>query len=420
MRFLGSVKALYAAVGVLFLTYALGFYLDARSSSMQRQYLEVSTGLEKIMRLRQEANNMLLVAVLDKNLLHASGYDTVNHDLGETIGTVVALTKTLRSSTEIAALDDSNRQRQMLEASIIDLIQAGKWGEARETMFGDAYVLSRKTNEIDIETAVSGVMGELSATADSYGRINTTTLIMRGVALLLLVWVGIAFSRRSRADLAEQIRLGQEIAAAKETLEERVKARTADLEDRTRQLAQENEDRLKSEMRTHLILKSVGEGIFGIDTEGRITFLNDAAGQLLGYARDELNGEAVHDVIHHSYADGTPYPSESCPVHLACTRGEVKQVGNEVFWRKDGSSFQTEYSVTPIIDGRGDRGGAVLVFRDITEQKNSEEELMRRLKELERFNRLTVSRETRMIELKKEINEALELLGREKKYTIVE
>jgi PAS domain S-box-containing protein len=199
-------------------------------------------------------------------------------------------------------------------------------------------------------------------------------------------------------------------------MEQRVLDRTADLRETTARLALENEERLRSDARTRLILNSAGEGIFGFDAEEGVTFINGAAETLLGFTADEVIGKGIHALVHHSHADGTPYPQEDCPMYRACTRGESSRAVEEVLWRKDGSKFLSEYSVTPIFDDKKGSAGAVVVFRDITERKNIESELSRRMEDLERFNRLTMGREERMIQLKQEVNALLEEMGKGRKY----
>ena len=85
--------------------------------------------------------------------------------------------------------------------------------------------------------------------------------------------------------------------------------------------------------RNELILDSAGEGIYGLDREGRTTFVNPVATALTGYDAEELLGKDQHQVIHHSRPDGTPYPTEECPIHAAIGDGEVRRVDDEVFWR---------------------------------------------------------------------------------------
>jgi diguanylate cyclase (GGDEF)-like protein/PAS domain S-box-containing protein len=126
--------------------------------------------------------------------------------------------------------------------------------------------------------------------------------------------------------------------------------------------------------RNQLILNSAGEGIYGLDREGRTTFVNPAAAALTGYEPDELVGEHQHDIVHHSRPDGTAYPKEECPIYSVLRDGEVQRVDDEVFWRKDGTSFPVEYTSTPIQED-GEVVGAVVTFTDVTERKRAEEAL---------------------------------------------
>jgi PAS domain S-box-containing protein len=126
--------------------------------------------------------------------------------------------------------------------------------------------------------------------------------------------------------------------------------------------------------RTRLILDSVGEGIYGLDLNGRATFVNPATASMLGYEAEELLGRPMHEVLHHSEPDGNPYPKEDCPIYAAFKDGAARRVTDEVFWRRDGTSFPVEYLSTPIVDRRQLRG-AVVTFNDITERKRAEEAL---------------------------------------------
>jgi PAS domain S-box-containing protein len=111
------------------------------------------------------------------------------------------------------------------------------------------------------------------------------------------------------------------------------------------------EDQLHSLMRqSNSVLESVGDGIYGIDLEGRITIVNPAAAQMLGYKPEELIGRNVHELVHHTRADGTPYPEEECPIQASLRNLSTVRVANEVFWRKDGVSFPVEYVARPQIE----------------------------------------------------------------------
>jgi len=120
-----------------------------------------------------------------------------------------------------------------------------------------------------------------------------------------------------------------------------------------------------------LILDAAGEGVYGLDANGKTTFVNKAAERILGWSADHVIGQPLHDIHHHSHADGSPYPREECPIYAAIKDGLVHQADDEVFWRTDGSSVPVEYTSTPIIEDDG-ICGAVVVFREITARKEME------------------------------------------------
>lgn len=141
-------------------------------------------------------------------------------------------------------------------------------------------------------------------------------------------------------------------------------------------------ERAITELRLHTerILTAAGEGIFGLDLNGRHTFVNPAAAALLGYDLQELIGQPSHSLWHHTKADGSSYPKEECPIYGAYKDGLVHQGDDEMFWRKDGTSFPAQYTSTPIWDDQGNLAGAVVTFQDITEKKRMATQLLEEAK----------------------------------------
>ncbi len=121
------------------------------------------------------------------------------------------------------------------------------------------------------------------------------------------------------------------------------------------------------------ILQSTQEGIYGLDGQGNTTFVNKAAIRLLGWGENELIGRCQHELIHHTKPNGSPYPQEECPIYSAFRDGKVYRITNEVFWRKDGTSFPVEYTSSPLRNDEGKLLGAVVEFREIRTQDRAGE-----------------------------------------------
>jgi PAS domain S-box-containing protein len=156
-----------------------------------------------------------------------------------------------------------------------------------------------------------------------------------------------------------------------------------DITDRKRaeRASQESEDKLR------LLLNSTGEGIYGINAEGVCSFCNTACLRLLGYdTADELLGKNMHYLVHHSRADGSPFPVEECRIFQAFLKGHAAHADDEVLWRKDGTSFPAEYWSYPQHSG-GKLVGAVMTFHDITERKATDDAMRKAQADLERVNR---------------------------------
>jgi len=152
----------------------------------------------------------------------------------------------------------------------------------------------------------------------------------------------------------------------------------------------------ESEEKLRLLLDSTAEAIYGIDLEHRCTFCNPACLRFLGYQHtDEVVGKNMHELIHHTRANGTPYPQEECRIHRVTQTGEGIHAEDEVLWRANGTSFPVEYWSYP--QRRGNEIiGAVVTFVDISERKLSEAALAnvsRKLIEVQEQERTRIGRE---------------------------
>ena len=123
--------------------------------------------------------------------------------------------------------------------------------------------------------------------------------------------------------------------------------------------------------------------MYGLDLEGNVTFVNPAAAAMIDWEMDELVGQSMHKVLHHSHLDGAHYRKEQCPIYAALHDGSTHRVANEVFWRKDGTYFPVEYISTPMRDEQSRVIGAVVTFRDITQRKWAEAILEQAKEDLE-------------------------------------
>jgi PAS domain S-box-containing protein len=174
----------------------------------------------------------------------------------------------------------------------------------------------------------------------------------------------------------------QKISVLNAELEQRVRDRTLELQRVNAELLEQVAEREQAlqdlqqveaslenlSRRNQLILNSAGEGIYGVSLEGKITFANPAAARILGYSIEELMGQSMHTLLHHSRANGMPYLASESPIDATLREGTVQSRLEELFHRRDGSSFPVEYVSTPIQE-RDCLIGAVVIFKDITDRR---------------------------------------------------
>lgn len=150
-----------------------------------------------------------------------------------------------------------------------------------------------------------------------------------------------------------------------------------------------NQAKSTLEQRQRLILNSVAEGIYGVDLNGRTTFVNRAVEHMTGWEAHQLIGCNQHQVLHHSHCNGSAHDNQDCPVYATFHDQQPRFIEDDLFWRRDGTSFPVEYSTTPIRDARGKTVGSVVVFRDITERRETAERIRRLQSEQARVARLS-------------------------------
>ncbi len=119
------------------------------------------------------------------------------------------------------------------------------------------------------------------------------------------------------------------------------------------------------------ITDSVGEGIFALDTAGRVTYMNAAAQELLGWSLEQLEGRVMHPITHSQHADGSEHAIEECPIVRSCAGGPRVRINDDVFIRADGSHLPVAYTAAPFSADQ-DVEGCVVVFADISERKAGE------------------------------------------------
>jgi PAS domain S-box-containing protein len=200
-----------------------------------------------------------------------------------------------------------------------------------------------------------------SSTSDVRGTILVFAILLTALVVQLVypkeevltrtqtvLWVLLVLAAGLRQTL-----LAADNSALRHGLERRVREQTADLRRMSRH--------------TETLLSSVGDGIYGLDLDGRITFLNPSAEQILGHPAGDLLGRIAHDAFHGPQVDGSPYPWTGCYVTEAIEHGLVSSAEEDTYLRADGTSFPVEITASPLLDE--DRiSGAVVVFRDVTQR----------------------------------------------------
>ena len=146
-------------------------------------------------------------------------------------------------------------------------------------------------------------------------------------------------------------------------------------EERTQYLVQTLDDLSQIKERYDLILDYARTGIVELNKQGDIVSCNGVGAELLGATPNSIIGKNFHALAHHSHPDGRPYPQAECPMHRAVIDGRSMSVNDEVLWRLDGTPFDSTYEAVPLFDNDAP-SGAMVIFRDISEQARHQRELL--------------------------------------------
>jgi PAS domain S-box-containing protein len=137
-------------------------------------------------------------------------------------------------------------------------------------------------------------------------------------------------------------------------------------------------ERKEAEEFRAVVMDNMAEGLYALDADGLVTYMNPAAASMLGWTEDELRGKPMHTTVHFQRADGKKVPTEECSLLQVRTQGRSIRILDDVFTRKDGSIFPVAFSSAPLRSGATIHG-VVVVFRDITDEKKEQAAAQREL-----------------------------------------
>ena len=280
------------------------------------------------------------------------------------VGFIIAtgLDVTVQRVAESAIRDSESRYRQIVEGSLGLVCTHDLQGRILSINEHGAQSVGRQIEDVVGHGLEEFVAPDRRDFLDSYFR----SLLTEGEAQGLM---HLAHTNGEERVMAYRNRLVEPIGSSRYVL-----GFAVDITDQVRA-----EDQLRALIRqSNSVLESIGDGIYGIDLEGRVTVVNPAAAQMLGYRPEELLGRNMHELVHYKRPDGSPYPETECPIRGSVHDLNSVRVANEVFWRKDGTSFPVEYVARPQIEApsnaraageqRGRAVGVVVAFTDISER----------------------------------------------------
>lgn len=253
------------------------------------------------------------------------------------VADAVGVVDDARLRREIDAANAGGLRLYEIESSAFDLADAGHRSAARRVLEGREYGRGVHAVTGHVEAAAARLDALAARTNERQVRRSAVATTAFAVLVIVVMWI---------VALAMLRRWGRAIEAANDDLAEVLREHDS-------------------------ILASAAEGICGIDLDGRITFANDAAAQMLGASPPDLVGRSEHNALHAARPDGSTFPASECPIASTLTQAGEVSVSHDVFRRADGSAIDVGYSARSLVHD-GELVGSVLVFRDISREMQAQ------------------------------------------------
>ena len=298
-----------------------------RIEEMSRKHIALTEGVGRIMLLDESLTMSARLSAATGDFSYEKRYDQFDPQLTAAINDLRAMLPQQEIERFVRETDEANLALVKMERQAFALTHQGRRPEAMTLLTSDEYARFKKVYAGGMQKTISAKNNLLERDIQ---RLHLLSLVSAaastaGVLVLLATWFYAARSTRNWA--AERVESENVLREARDELEVRVKQRTADLLKANEELGKEisehkraEEALRQSEESKRLLLQAVGDGIFGVDTIGQMTFVNPAALRLLGFSEEEMLGQSVHALIHHSHKDGSNYPVEDCPMYASYTK----------------------------------------------------------------------------------------------------
>jgi len=339
--------------------------LDAINAALRRGQPQATARITLVQEKANQAGFLVFIPVRSSSGA-VRGFTLGVFRAGDMLDNALKQTASLALGTTLSDLSGAAPQERLLS----------RWKSNTASVTKETFPLQSwffPLSSLDHRFEFAGRLWNLNLSATAKYRNENTSLSFLAIppiglliTFLLALYLKGLQSHRDRAE-----KLVQERTALLNEANANLELSVADLK-RTERGHQEQASALrKYGDKINLLLQTTDQGIYGIDMSGHCIFINRAGLEMTGYSQEQCLGKDMHDLMHHSHADGSLYPVADCPIYRAKSGGGGCHLDDEVFWRSDGTSFPVEYSSYPIIEN-GATTGAVITFSDLTARTQNE------------------------------------------------